>query len=622
MLDTTLKNYIYNFEDPHANFNLALEYDALGQSYTAISYYLRAANLTQDQTLAYTCMVKIGTWFVKHGCRNYSAETTLQQAVALMPKRPEAYYLLSQLWERNKKYLESYQLSTVGLEVCDFDSEPLLADVGYPGRWGLVFERSVCAWHCGKEDLARALLQELVDIHWNNLDDGHKATVELNITSIGCGHGFNHRYTKELYPGLNYKFPGSENINENFSQVYQDMFVLFMLDGKRNGTFLEVGGSLPYQGNNTALLERDFDWRGISIEWKQDQADEYKKARPNIDMMCTDALKLNYFDVCKKFASTDIDFLQLDIEPARKTLEVLKMIPFDQFRFAVITYEHDYYVDVSRSCRDQSRKILQDLGYELVIADVCPRDNCPFEDWWVHPDLVSREKIDQIKNLSSDLKSTDKKFITKISKKKAILEKLKRSSSFSAINTNYRNGFWVIDNFYKDPDAVREFALSQEYIQGGLGRGFIGSRTAQQFLFPGLKEEFERIMGRKITRWEDHGMNGRFQYGMEGDPAVYHCDEQTWAGMLYLTPDAPYSAGTGTFAGRGTDIRHSSHPNIMNCFRKGSQNLDGTIFEPVDVIGNAYNRLVIFNAGYLHSALDYFGYTKENSRLWQMFFFD
>jgi hypothetical protein len=92
--------------------------------------------------------------------------------------------------------------------------------------------------------------------------------------------------------------------------------------------------------------------------------------------------------------------------------------------------------------------------------------------------------------------------------------------------------------------------------------------------------------------------------------------------MLYLSPDAPYQTGTGTFAGKNSDIRHRTHQDILKCFRPGSQNMDGTIFEPVDVIGNVYNRLVIFNAGYLHSALGYFGYNKENCRLWQMFFFD
>ena len=61
----------------------------------------------------------------------------------------------------------------------------------------------------------------------------------------------------------------------------------------------------------------------------------------------------------------------------------------------------------------------------------------------------------------------------------------------------------------------------------------------------------------------------------------------------------------------------------MAAFRgNGAQNLDKTITEPVDSIGNVYNRLVIFNAGLLHSALGYFGYNKNNSRLWQMFFFD
>jgi tetratricopeptide (TPR) repeat protein len=195
------------------------------------------------------------------------------------------------------------------------------------------------------------------------------------------------------------------------------------------------------------------------------------------------------------------------------------------------------------------------------------------------------------------------------------------------VNTDIFNqdkmpGYWVVDNFYKDPDAVRKFALEQEYIQGGFGKGYIGSRTANQFLFPGLKEEFEKIMNLKITAWEEHGMNGRFQYSMEGEPLVYHCDDQKWAAMLYLTPNAPPETGTSTYAIKGTDIRHRNHPEIMRGFRKGSQNLDRTLYEPVDVFGNVYNRLVIFNAGYIHAASQYFGFTKENCRLWQMFFFD
>ena len=42
------------------------------------------------------------------------------------------------------------------------------------------------------------------------------------------------------------------------------------------------------------------------------------------------------------------------------------------------------------------------MGYELVIGNVSPMENCSFEDWWVHPDLVDRKLIDQIKNANSN----------------------------------------------------------------------------------------------------------------------------------------------------------------------------------------------------------------------------
>jgi hypothetical protein len=184
---------------------------------------------------------------------------------------------------------------------------------------------------------------------------------------------------------------------------------------------------------------------------------------------------------------------------------------------------------------------------------------------------------------------------------------------------------WIVDDFYEDPYAVRNFALSQyennEYHEGGLGRGYIGRRTLGQFLFPGLKERFEEIMGRKITRWEEHGMNGRFQIAYAGEPLVYHCDAQRWAGMLFLTPEAPYQCGTTLWAHKPTRIRHASHPNIMSTF-DDKCHLDGTKYEPVDVVGNVFNRLVIFDAQCIHSASEYFGYNFHNARLWHMFFFD
>ena len=183
---------------------------------------------------------------------------------------------------------------------------------------------------------------------------------------------------------------------------------------------------------------------------------------------------------------------------------------------------------------------------------------------------------------------------------------------------------WVVDNFYKDPDAVREFALKQDYHIGGIGRGYIGNRTHKQFLFPELKPRFEQIMGKKITNWKEHGMNGRFQWCVSGQPQVWHCDSQMWGGMLYLTPGAPYAYGTTMYANKKSRARTYRDPGWDVSWHKpkGDSHLDGQDFEPVDVFGNVYNRLVIFDAACIHSSSGYFGVSKEDCRLWQMFFFD
>lgn len=179
----------------------------------------------------------------------------------------------------------------------------------------------------------------------------------------------------------------------------------------------------------------------------------------------------------------------------------------------------------------------------------------------------------------------------------------------------------IVDNFYHNPYAVREFAMQQEYEPSSPDNPYVGRRTYKQFLFPGIKESFEELLGARITKWEDYGMNGRFQHNIAGDRIVYHCDAQRWAAMIYLTPDAPPSCGTSTFMHKETRIHHNSHPDIMNAFNQKTF-LDGTPYESVDSFGNIFNRLVIFDGGCIHAASEYFGSDIDDCRLWHMFFFD
>jgi hypothetical protein len=188
------------------------------------------------------------------------------------------------------------------------------------------------------------------------------------------------------------------------------------------------------------------------------------------------------------------------------------------------------------------------------------------------------------------------------------------------LNTNQKQRVWIIDNFYKNPDKIRDFALKQYYWDD---EGYVGMRTRKQFMFEGVKERIEEIMNAKITKWNDYGMNGRFQSNVAGAPTAYHCDLQQWAGMIYLTPNAPFSSGTKIIANKKNKIYHNEQSNnVLDFFPNQNTFTDGTLFEDVDVIGNVYNRLAIFDAQSIHCAGDYFGWDIASGRLWQMFFFD
>lgn len=614
-----LFEYSLDTEDGRKNYNLARWYEKQGHTSPALTYYLRASERSDDKDLTYISLIKGYYCYDSQGSRDNSAKILLQNAISFYPQRPEAYFLLSQFYERQENWQESYIYASIGLENCDFNLPNLIDDVGYPGKYGLIFQKATCGYWWGKGQEARILFQDLINNY--QMEKKYYDLVVSNITRLGSGPKeiVFRQYTKENLSDLKFKFNNCENIEENYSQVYQDMFALFMHNGKKNGTYLEIGSGDPFWLNNTYLLESQFDWKGVGIEYDPNLCEKYTSNRKN-PVLCKDAHQVNFRELLRQnYESKEIDYLQVDCEPSESTYRVLTSLPLDEYKFGVITYEHDYYVDISRTYREKSREYLKSKGYELVLTNVSPTEWSSFEDWWVHPDLVSRERINQIKNIDDNVKKIDDYMLSR-----PITVEKESSVNLYEINENCKPTSWIVDNFYSHPSKVRDFALSQKYSEGGFGRGFIGRRTEQQFLFPGFKEKFEKIMGRRITRWQDHEMNGRFQIAWAGEPLVYHCDNQKWGGMLYLTPNAPYQCGTTLYAHKQTKARNyyeegwdASWVDIP-----GDPHLDGTPFEPVDVLGNVYNRLVIFDASCIHSASQYFGTVKENARLWQMFFFD
>lgn len=190
-------------------------------------------------------------------------------------------------------------------------------------------------------------------------------------------------------------FPGIENIEQNYSQSWQDIFVLTMLNGKRNGIYLELGASDPIYMNNTYLLADKFNWSGISIDFRNDLLPQWVDSRPNDDFRLQDAWNINYIELLKELPSR-VDYLQVDLDET-SSLPILKKLPHNLTRFSIITFETDVFAGHQEIQKD-SREFLLGLGYQLLIDNIAVRNYPtntwePFEDWYIDPTVIDKELI-------------------------------------------------------------------------------------------------------------------------------------------------------------------------------------------------------------------------------------
>ena len=116
----------------------------------------------------------------------------------------------------------------------------------------------------------------------------------------------------------------------------------------------------------------------------------------------------------------------------------------------------------------------------------------------------------------------------------------------------------IIENFYENPDAIRAFALAQEYT-------FCQHRQNLEYVYPGSRTkdlfDLDAVLHGKICKKlvsvfhnAEHDMmqwaiSTSFQsVTAEYNQGVLHTDQNTiFAGVLYLTPDAPLNGGTSLF---------------------------------------------------------------------------
>lgn len=173
----------------------------------------------------------------------------------------------------------------------------------------------------------------------------------------------------------------------------------------------------------------------------------------------------------------------------------------------------------------------------------------------------------------------------------------------------------VVDNFYTNPDGVRAYALQQPFDVKG---NYPGART-KPYLPDDVKDAIQYWMqfAGRVTDWfENTGYTGAFQLATAQDRTWIHSDHYNmWAGVCYLTPNAPHTGGTALYRHKTTGLHRRSDHDI-------GEGYDYTKWDKFDTIGNKYNRLILYRGDLFHASVDYFGDNLENGRLFQTFFFN
>jgi Family of unknown function (DUF6445) len=195
----------------------------------------------------------------------------------------------------------------------------------------------------------------------------------------------------------------------------------------------------------------------------------------------------------------------------------------------------------------------------------------------------------------------------------------------------------VVENFYENPDAIRKFALAQKYT-------FCHDRPNLKYVYPGgrTKDLFdldtslhEKICKKIVSvfhnsehdymRW---ALSTNFQsVAEEYKQGVIHTDHDTiFAGVLYLTPDAPLNSGTSLFKpNKSFDEKKYEQALEQNekAFKAGEIVMDTghhSMFDEIVRVNNVYNTLIIYEGRHFHAANQFFGKSLEDSRLAQVFF--
>jgi len=165
----------------------------------------------------------------------------------------------------------------------------------------------------------------------------------------------------------------------------------------------------------------------------------------------------------------------------------------------------------------------------------------------------------------------------------------------------------IVDDFYKDPDAIRELALGSKYELISSGN-YIGRDTLNtNITFPELEERVRELFPEDYYKI----VCSRFRTAIEGDThmSFVHADSEEvgggWHILIYLSKDDVEDGVTlyeHTVHGRTSGKLNIDHIKDTENFEK---------FKPIQTVPYKYNRAVILDYAYFHSPMHHSGFGED-----------
>ena len=196
------------------------------------------------------------------------------------------------------------------------------------------------------------------------------------------------------------------------------------------------------------------------------------------------------------------------------------------------------------------------------------------------------------------------------------------------------------DNFYNDPDAVRDYALSLDYSECGVFPGVRTEalhkfdkeffyRSCYKFLSLFLDLDFEKVEWQILSQFQKI-----YRYSEDksspSNTGWVHADSDFMSAVVYLNHNPNPDSGTSLYSSTKDviidmsptdELRNSFFQNKLVTPSSYEEELlkNNSFFEKTVEIKNVYNRIIMYDSNQYH-AQDNYWMDNEDFRLTQVFF--